>query len=1021
MGRRYRDDRSAAASRHALALLTFMVVFIAAGWFAVELTFPGGGNAPYVPGVGLAAGMVAVSTGWQRLSYLIATFAATILARWLLLGTAPIAGVGFGAANALAASTFALLLVRWLPAAQLATVAGTARFLGASVATAAVGGVLATPSLRLVGGDAPLGPSWLIRSLGQLIALVVVASVVIAWPALRVRLSPRAAAELAAWTVLLGVAVYIGFSSTLAGAGFKYLPLAVVLSAAVRLGGLAPAFLLQALVPASLWFSAHGSQTLITLAQGSPGRTIAAQLFCLIVAATCWLVAARQSEHQAVAERLVVTNAELAGANAGLARANTELTAMNAELEERVAARTVALGRAADAAAVTARAAQALVEARLGSSGTMQALAEVLAGPDGLADVCVVARMTPPSTTLVPVAAVGSTPELTRAAEQAWLPLRVDTASPGVAAQALASGRPIRLGGTTEALRNRSHPALRGVVDHFGLHSAVVAPMHADGQVVGVLSLLRAQPRPPFDDGDERLVQDVADRAGLAVMNAVLHEELTHRALNDPLTGLANRHLLIEQLATAVRRLQRHPGTVAVIFVDLDDFKAVNDGIGHEAGDTLLVHVAARVRSALRGSDTAARFGGDEFVVVCPDLDDATSARTIATRLAEAIAVPVTLASRTVRPRASIGVATTSSALTDPAELLRHADTAMYASKRRGHAQVHVYGEDLVQTERDRLEVQELLHEALAEGWLRLVYQPIVDLRSGKVSAAEALLRIEHPDRGLLTPGTFIDVAETSDVIVAMERWALAQSCSQLAAWRDHHPVELSVNVSGRHVSMPGAADHMLSVIADSGVPTDSVCVEMTERVLLDAQDGVLDNLTTLRAAGVRLALDDFGTGYSPLTYLQTLPIDTVKIDQSFTAALDVQPAGEVQPVPCPGAGIDPATDRSPGRPNRARPVTPGAADTTRGHAIVSALTALGQALDLRMIAEGVETAGQLVQLQALGCDLAQGYYLHVPADAGTVMELLRGGAVLLPAERSAAPRAPATASPALFQDSPDV
>jgi len=226
-----------------------------------------------------------------------------------------------------------------------------------------------------------------------------------------------------------------------------------------------------------------------------------------------------------------------------------------------------------------------------------------------------------------------------------------------------------------------------------------------------------------------------------------------------------------------------------------------------------------------------------------------------------------------------------------------------------------------------------------------------VDIRTGTITAVEALLRVDHPHRGLLTPADFIDVAESTDLIIAMEEWALPEACTQVTLWHRHRPVELSVNMSGRHISLPGVTDRLLQTLTATGTAARTLCVEITERVLINAEAPTLNNLHTLRQAGVRLALNDFGTGYSPLTYLQVLPIDTVKIDRSFTAGLGT---------------------------------------ATRSHAIVTALTALGRALGLRMIAEGVETRLQLTQLRELGCDLAQGYHLHRPTDAATIEKLLR-------------------------------
>jgi len=475
--------------------------------------------------------------------------------------------------------------------------------------------------------------------------------------------------------------------------------------------------------------------------------------------------------------------------------------------------------------------------------------------------------------------------------------------------------------------------------------------VHAHGEVVWVHLTMRAVP-----DLDGRPHYAILQMADVTARRAA-EERLVAQALHDPLTGLSNRRVLMDRLQHELDDLSRRDTAVAVFYLDLDRFKRVNDDLGHEAGDQLLIEVSRRIETVVRPPDTVARLGGDEFVVVCGGLGDERDAIGIAERLLDAISEPVSLAGRNLSVSPSIGVALTCSADDDPVEVLRRADTAMYRAKGRGRACFEMYDERLRRQTTARVEMESELREALAHDRFRLHYQPIVSLEHGTIIGVEALLRLEHPTRGLIGPDEFIAVAEESGLIGAIGRWVLEEACRQLARWRTMLPEELqelhmAVNVSGRQLAHPSLAYQVQRALDESGVPAEQLCLEMTETVFMDAVNSVMDNLEALKSRGIRLGIDDFGTGYSSLTYLRNFPVDVVKVDRSFVRELDARPQDQ---------------------------------------AIVSAVVELGHTLDLTTIAEGVETEEQLELLRVLGCDLAQGYHFAKPRPADEVTELIRG------------------------------
>jgi diguanylate cyclase (GGDEF)-like protein len=430
--------------------------------------------------------------------------------------------------------------------------------------------------------------------------------------------------------------------------------------------------------------------------------------------------------------------------------------------------------------------------------------------------------------------------------------------------------------------------------------------------------------------------------------------ELSYLALHDPLTGLPNRALFEDRLTVALARARRRSAGVAVLFLDLDRFKVVNDSLGHQVGDRLLVGVADRLRRLMRPSDTIGRFGGDEFLVLCDDITCETDAVAIAQRLAEGLAEPLMVDDHEIFAHASIGIALSETGST-PEDLIRDADQTMYRAKHRQTPfelfQPHMRAE--VQRVH---EMESELHRAVDRGEMRLHYQPQIDLETGQVFAVEALLRWAHPERGLRPPSEFIPLAETSGLIVPIGEWVITEACSQLATWRRGGRAEqllMSVNLSPRQLVDPNLVGHVAATLLETGIDPRSLCFEMTETAVADDPTRTVQALHALEGLGVRLSIDDFGTGYSSPEALKTYPVETVKLDQSFVAGM--------------GSG-------------------------ERGKDMLAALLELAHALRLRAVAEGVERQDQLTTLRELGCEAAQGFYFGRPVEAEAV-----GAAVLSP------------------------
>jgi diguanylate cyclase (GGDEF)-like protein/PAS domain S-box-containing protein len=454
----------------------------------------------------------------------------------------------------------------------------------------------------------------------------------------------------------------------------------------------------------------------------------------------------------------------------------------------------------------------------------------------------------------------------------------------------------------------------------------------------------------PGEDHPSAVVTSFADITDLRSTQESLRTT-EERALHDELTGLPNRALLLNHLESALNRARRHGSIVALLFLDLDDFKAVNDSLGHLAGDEFLVHVGQRLVNSLRVSDTAARIGGDEFVVVCEDLDDPGEAGRLAERIQQVLAMEIPLRGRPVSAPASIGVALSRPDST-PETLLRDADAAMYVAKRGGGRRWEPADAGLQAEALRVLSVAGELHRALTQHELVVHYQPIIDLETGSTASVEALLRWRHPERGLLLPGEFLDVAEQRGLITDVGSWVLTTACTEAAGWaRRHGPAApvVTVNVSSRQLGNQGLTRLVMNTLDSAGLTVDRLRLEIPETQLVTAGVSAIADLHALSAAGVRIAVDDFGTGFAGFNYLRRLPVDELKIDRSFTD----------------GLGTDPT-------------------DT----AITSSIIALGRSLGLTIVAEGIQTTQQRDIVTDLGCDYGQGWLWH-HAVAGEQIDLL--------------------------------
>jgi diguanylate cyclase (GGDEF)-like protein/PAS domain S-box-containing protein len=494
----------------------------------------------------------------------------------------------------------------------------------------------------------------------------------------------------------------------------------------------------------------------------------------------------------------------------------------------------------------------------------------------------------------------------------------------------------------------------RHVAEPHGYRSCWSTPILAhDGSVLGVFAMYSTTVREPAPA--ETLLVDVAIRiAGIAIERKRAEDRIKFLAHHDALTGLPNRSLLNDRLTQAILQTERYNPWVSVVFVDLDNFKNINDSLGHNAGDQLLKVVAARMVAAVRATDTVMRLGGDEFIILLVDQPDnpAVISATLG-RIRSAVAEPMVIEGRTLYVTCSMGVATYPADSENPETLVRNADAAMYKAKEAGRDNVQFYTSEMNAKIHEKLALQQELRNALVRSEFILHYQPQVDLRSGRVFAAEALIRWQHPTQGFLTPVKFIPVAEETGLIVQIGAWVLHEACLQNKAWQDQGlpPISVCVNVSARQFMEKNLISRVVSALRDSGLEAKYLELEITESLIMHDVDQAIATMQALRKLGVQLAIDDFGTGYSSLNALKTFPVARLKIDKSFISNI---PANE--------------SDK----------------------AVAAAVISLGQKLNLRVIAEGVETAEQVEFLQANNCDEIQGYHISKPIGPEAIEKFLK-------------------------------
>jgi diguanylate cyclase (GGDEF)-like protein len=497
-------------------------------------------------------------------------------------------------------------------------------------------------------------------------------------------------------------------------------------------------------------------------------------------------------------------------------------------------------------------------------------------------------------------------------------------------------------------------PHLRAHMQQRGIRHAMIAMLPGEERTIGTIMLAnRVGLERSFGADDLRLLEALANNASVALQydrleQAVtklrtLQEQLHHQAYHDPLTDLPNRTLFMERVRD---ELSNGGGQVAVLFVDVDDFKTVNDSLGHGVGDALLVSVAGRLQHCVRPGDTVARLGGDEFAVMIPGVDDPLhDGRSVATRILHEFELPVEAGNELVSVHLSVGIADSRQSGDDSDALIRNADVAMYQAKSKGKARYELFEPQMAAAILRRHDFKEELAKAIEREQIVVQYQPIVALDSGRIVAAEALVRWEHPVRGLVPPGEFVPIAEETGLIVPLGRHVMREACRQARRWQDAEPdgeaLRMHVNLSVAELRDPGLVDSVLSAVHDAGIEPGQLVVEITESQLVAAAG--VERFHELRELGVKIALDDFGTGYSSLSYLHSLPLDTLKI---------------------------------------AKPFVDGLTSGRRESSFVGMIVDLARTLDLEVIAEGIETAEQLAALRELRAGLGQGYFLGRPSAA---------------------------------------
>ncbi|WP_254923659.1 EAL domain-containing protein [Pseudanabaena sp. SR411] len=517
---------------------------------------------------------------------------------------------------------------------------------------------------------------------------------------------------------------------------------------------------------------------------------------------------------------------------------------------------------------------------------------------------------------------------------------------------------------------------LRKLAEQYSIQSLLITSLVYQQTYLGGISLYQCDRKRIWSDNELSLVKAIADQCAIAIHQSELYQnaqselaerkkmeaQLRHDAFHDSLTGLPNRSLFLDRLNHALQLSNRRsylnagnlPEKFAVLFLDLDRFKVINDSLGHLAGDQLLKIVAKRLVDCLRGGDTVARLGGDEFVMLLEEIEDLNDVIEVVQRIKESLKVPVFLDSNEIVISTSIGIALNSTDYTQPDQLLRDADTAMYRAKEQGRDRYEIFNPAMHTEALKKLRLENELRRAIERQELRIHYQPIVCLKSRRILGFEALVRWQHPEQGLIHPAEFIPLAEDVGLIVAIDLWVLEEACFQLRVWQEQFPLAatltMSVNLSAKQFTKSDLADQIENILQKTRLDNHYLKIEVTESILIEKTSLAAQILGELNERNIQTCIDDFGTGYSSLSYLHRFPIHTLKIDRSFINQLDHH-SGDSE--------------------------------------IVKAIIVLGINLGLNVIAEGVETAEQLDYLKSYNCDAGQGYYLFAPLEAEAIAALL--------------------------------
>ena len=502
---------------------------------------------------------------------------------------------------------------------------------------------------------------------------------------------------------------------------------------------------------------------------------------------------------------------------------------------------------------------------------------------------------------------------------------------------------------------------LRSVAAELSITSMAVATfLRSDGSVGGMISVLDEVPRNwtaaevsilsefgQMAATEQELRQILSDRE-------MREQRLRHESVHDSLTGLPNRNLFMRRLSDATHRARRgQDGLFAVLFLDLDGFKLVNDSMGHHVGDEMLISIARRLEACVRGGDIVARLGGDEFAILLERIIDVRDAAMVAERVQESLQVPLSIGGYEHATSASIGVALSTGASEQPEYVLRSADIAMYRAKNTGRGRYEMFDRAMHAEALTRLQIETDLRHAFERDEFFLHYQPIVSIAEGRIVGAEALIRWRHFERGIVSPATFVPVAEDTGLVVPLGRWVLKEACRQAREWQSYGAAGhfgISVNLSVREFAQPDLVRAVAAILEETGLSPSSLKIEITESAIIGQKHPAIETVEQLRALGVGIHLDDFGTGYSALSYLHRLPLDAVKVDRAFTSSIDLEE----------------------------RPLH-----------VVKAIVSLAHAIGLEVVAEGVTNQRQLDLLRDMGCDLAQGFYFSRPCNTEEMVALM--------------------------------